>query len=413
MSDPDPLSTPARPARSASGSLPDLRSMSLADLERLFGDLGQPAYRAKQVFRWVHQRGARSVDEMTDLSKDLRQTLAETTRLASMEIQKVERAVDGTRKYALKTATGDVVEAVFIPDASADGRHTLCISSQVGCAVDCKFCLTASLGLLRNLTFGEIVEQITRVKEDLAAFPHDPRSAAAARDDEGRPPPVGAQAPRDRRAAERADTADDAPRIGNIVMMGMGEPLANYGQLVPALKTMSADLGHHISPRRITVSTSGLAHRIPKLGEDVPVNLAVSLNATTDEVRDRIMPINKRWKIAELLDACRKFPLPPRRRITFEYVMLKGINDSEADARRLVKLLRGIRCKVNLIPFNEHPYAPFSTPDAQTVDRFQKIVGQAGFTVLVRTPRGDDISAACGMLGAEVEAPRRVLNVIP
>ena len=428
MNDRDPLSTPTRPS-AEDGDRPgaDLRSMTLPALEAMFGDLGQPAYRAKQVFRWIHQRGARSVDEMTDLSKDLRQQLAQTTRLPSMEISKVERAGDGTRKYALKTSNGDVVEAVFIPDASADGRHTLCISSQVGCAVDCKFCLTASLGLLRNLSFGEIVEQITRVKEDLAAHPHDPlpetvgveaSGADRERVEKGEANdlprrPVRAQAPRDAKAAARVSHADVEPRIGNIVMMGMGEPLANYAQLIPALQTMSSDLGHHISPRRITVSTSGLAHRIPKLGQDVPVNLAVSLNATTDDVRDRIMPINKRWNIQALLTACRRFPLPARRRITFEYVMLKGINDSDGDARRLIKLVRGIRCKVNLIPFNEHPYSPFKTPDPDRVDRFQTIVGQAGLTVLVRTPRGDDISAACGMLGAEVEAPRRVLNVIP
>lgn len=412
MSDRDSLSTPARPAPPPADGPVDLRSLTLPALEGLLGASGQPAYRAKQVFRWIHQRGVRSVDEMTDLSKDLRARLNDETTLLSMEISKVERAADGTRKYAMKTATGDVVESVFIPDASADGRHTLCISSQVGCAVDCKFCLTASLGLLRNLSFGEIVEQITRVKEDLARHPHDilPDRAPAPASDR---PRVSAQAPRDARAAERADTKTSEPRIGNIVMMGMGEPLANYGQLIPALKTMSADLGHHISPRRITVSTSGLAHRIPKLGEDVPVNLAVSLNATTDAIRDRIMPINKRWNIAALLEACRRFPLPPRRRITFEYVMLKGINDDDADARRLVKLLRGIRSKVNLIPFNEHPYSPFKRPDPERVESFQRIVGQAGFTVLVRTPRGDDISAACGMLGAEVEAPRRVLNVIP
>ena len=414
MAEIDPLSVPSVPPRQSAGDGVDLRAMPLDGLAEFLGSLGQPAYRAKQVFRWIHQRGARSVDEMTDLPKDLRSELQTRARLPSMEISKVERASDGTRKYALKTSTGDVVEAVFIPDASADGRHTLCISSQVGCAVDCKFCLTASLGLLRNLTFGEIVEQITRVKEELAAHPHGPEAA---------PSDAGAayryaQAPRDSKAAARAVAEGGAPkpvepRIGNIVMMGMGEPLANYGQLIPALKTMSDELGHHISPRRITVSTSGLANRIPRLGEAIPVNLAVSLNATTDDVRDRIMPINKRWNISALLDACRRFPLPPRRRITFEYVMLKGINDSDEDARRLIKLLRGFRCKVNLIPFNEHPYSPYSTPDAQRIDRFQRIVGQAGFTVLVRTPRGDDISAACGMLGAEVEAPRRVLNVIP
>lgn len=366
------------------GAQPDLRAMSLSALEAFLGELGQPSYRAKQVFRWLHQRGARSFEEMSDLPKELREVLANEASLPSMTIARVEKARDGTRKYALRTARGDVVEAVFIPDASAPGRNTLCISSQVGCAIDCKFCLTASLGLIRNLTAGEIVEQITRVKEDIGE-------------------PLGP-----RRAQDEA-----VDRVGNIVMMGMGEPLQNYSAVVESLKMMVSELGHHISPRRITVSTSGLAPRIPRLGKDVPVNLAVSLNATTDEVRDRIMPINKRYNIAALLDACRQFPLPERRRITFEYVLLAGVNDSDEDARRLVRLIRGLRSKVNLIPFNEHPYSPFKRPSDERVARFQGIVGQAGLTVLVRTPRGDDISAACGQLGAEVDAPRRMLNVLP
>ena len=290
-----------------------------------------------------------------------------------MKIDKVERARDGTRKYALRTGRGDVVEAVFIPDASSPGRNTLCISSQVGCAIDCKFCLTASLGLVRNLKAGEIVEQITRVKEDLGA-------------DE---------------------------RIGNIVMMGMGEPLQNYSAVVDALRVMIAEEGHGISPRRITVSTAGLVPRIPKLGEDVPVNLAVSLNATTDEVRDRIMPINKKWNIKALLDACKSFPLPKRRRITFEYVLLADVNDSDEDARRLVKLLKPLRSKVNLIPFNEHAYSPFSRPSDERIERFREIVANGGLTAMVRTPRGDDISAACGQLGEMVEAPKSKLKVLP
>lgn len=381
----------------------DLRQLSLAELEVFFRELGQPAYRAQQVFRWLHQRGVRRFEEMTDLSKDLRETLEAHATCAPMEIAKVERAADGTRKYALRTAHGDVCEAVFIPDASAQGRNTLCISSQVGCAIDCKFCLTASLGLLRNLGPGEIVEQITRVKEDLVLHPH--RSARPA-------------------VPDFADEVDDdsvpqaapgpAPQlIGNVVMMGMGEPLQNYNAVITALQTMGSPLSHHISPRRITVSTAGLAPRIPRLGQDVPVNLAVSLNATTDEVRDRIMPINKKWNIKALLAACQEFPLAQRRRITFEYVLLADTNDSDEDARRLVRLLRPFRCKVNLIPFNEHPYSPFKRPSRERVARFQSIVGAAGMTVLVRTPRGDEISAACGQLGAEVDAPRRMLTVLP
>lgn len=368
--------------RSPEDGLFDARNASLEALEAFLVELGEPPYRAKQVYRWIHQRGARAFEGMTDLSKGLRERLSREASLPSMEIARVERAKDGTRKYALRTARGDVVEAVFIPDASAPGRNTLCISSQVGCAIDCQFCLTASLGLLRNLGPGEIVEQITRVKEDLEGGPLTGKKAP--RDDEG-----------------------DAERIGNIVLMGMGEPLQNYRALVIALRTMSHELGHHISPRRITVSTAGLAPRIERLGRDAPVQLAVSLNATTDAIRDEIMPINRRWNIEALLEACRRFPLSDRRRITFEYVLLAGVNDHDEDAHRLVRLLRGIRSKVNLIPFNEHPYSPYRRPSEARVARFQAIVRDAGYTVLVRTPRGDDISAACGQLGAEVDAPRR------
>lgn len=350
----------------------ELRALSSEKLRRLIADLGEAPYRAQQIHRWLHQRGARSVEEMTDLPKSLRGTLAEKTTIASMSVARVEPAKDGTRKYAFRTGRGDVVEAVFIPDASAPGRNTLCISSQVGCAIDCKFCLTASLGLVRNLNAGEIVEQITRVKEDLQG----------------------------------------AGTIGNIVMMGMGEPLQNYTAVVEALRIMISEQGHGISPRRITVSTAGLVPRIPRLGRDVPVNLAVSLNATTDEVRDRIMPINKKYNIRTLLEACKQFPLPKRRRITFEYVLLAGLNDSDDDAHRLVKLLRPLRAKVNLIPFNEHPYSPFARPSPARIAAFQAIVAEGGLTAMVRTPRGDDISAACGQLGLEVEAPRSRLRVV-
>lgn len=362
----------------------DLRGLSRVELEALVRELGQPAYRAGQIFRWLHQKGARSVDEMTDLSQALRETLKARATVGALTIAKREIARDGTRKYAFRTARGDVIESVFIPDSSAPGRNTLCISSQVGCAIDCKFCLTASLGLLRNLGAGEIVEQVTRVKQDLE-------------DGEGR---------------ARAPDIEDRRSIGNIVLMGMGEPLQNYAQVVEALRTLTSQDSHHLSTRRITVSTAGLAPRIPRLGHDIPVNLAVSLNATTDEVRDRIMPINRRYNIATLLQACRAFPLPERRRITFEYVLLKGVNDSADDARRLARLLRPFRCKVNLIPFNEHPYSPFRRPDEATIARFQRIVTDARLSTFVRTPRGDDISAACGQLGVEVEAPHRRLAVI-
>ncbi len=364
------------PTEPPSGSRPvDLRGLTRPQAEALFEAWGEPSYRVPQLFRWLHQRGVRSVDEMSDLSKALRDRLRAETELSSLAVEKVEVARDGTRKYAFRTGRGDIIESVFIPDASAPGRHTLCISSQVGCAIDCKFCLTASLGLIRNLGAGEINEQLTRVKADLhEAF------------------------------------GDDAPAIGNVVMMGMGEPLANFRNLVESLRLMTSEIGHGMSPRRITVSTSGLAPRIPQLGEQVPVQLAVSLNATTDDVRDRIMPINKTYPIAELLAACRAFPLPPRRRITFEYVLLADINDTDADARRLARLLSSFRCKLNLIPFNEHPYVPFRRPSPERVARFQELVMAKGLAAYVRTPRGDDISAACGQLGVEVDAPKRKLE---
>ena len=364
-----------RSTRRGSGSVsetsPDLRSLGLDALTDFVGELGEKPYRARQIFKWLHQRGARRFDEMTDLKKNFRGALSGRASISCLSPAKVERARDGTRKYAFLTSKGDTIETVFIPDASSEGRNTLCISSQVGCAIDCKFCLTASLGLIRNLTFGEIVEQVTRVKEDLG----------------------GEASP---------------PTVGNIVLMGMGEPLQNYGAVVEALATLSSELSHHISPRRITVSTSGLAPRIVRLGQDTSVNLAVSLNATTDEVRSRIMPINRRYNIAAVLDACRAFPLANRRRITFEYVLLAGVNDSDEDARRLARLLRGIRSKVNLIPFNEHPFSPFVSPTAERVVSFQRIVQGAGYSVFVRTARGDDISAACGQLGREVDRPKRL-----
>jgi len=353
----------------------DLKAVSEPQLEALLETWREPGYRARQIMAWVHKRGARSVEDMTDLPKGLRERLGQEARLDTLAIQKCEVARDGTRKYAFRTGKGDVIESVFIPDASAPGRNSLCVSSQVGCAIDCQFCLTASLGLIRNLSMGEIVEQVVRVDEDLAS-------------------------------ARRPE------RVNNIVMMGMGEPLANYGALVPALRLLSSDSGLGISTRRITVSTSGLAPKIPRLGQDVAVQLAVSLNATTDEVRDRVMPINKTYPIQTLLEACRAFPLPPRRRITFEYVLMDGINDSDADAKRLPKLLQGLRCKVNLIPFNEHPYVPFRRPPISRVQRFQRELMSAGLSVFVRTPRGDDISAACGQLGVEVDAPKRVLRVV-
>jgi len=344
----------------------DVRSMDLPTLAKLVESLGERPFRAKQLFKWIHPRGVRSFEEMTDLSKAFRAKLAENATISSITIDTREIARDGTRKYAFRTGRGDVIESVFIPDASAEGRNTLCISSQVGCAIDCKFCLTGTLGLRRNLTAGEIAEQLTRVKQDTGD--------------------LGVQ---------------------NIVMMGMGEPLHNYDNLIKSLDMFTMEEGHGMSSRRITVSTAGLAPRIPRLGHDTKVNLAVSLNATTDEVRDRIMPINKRYNIKTLLDACKEFPLPERRRITFEYVMLDGVNDTIEDARRLVGLLHGFRCKVNLIPYNAHPRSEYKSPSKATVDQFQRYLINHDMSAFVRTSRGEDISAACGMLGVEADKVAR------
>ena len=339
----------------------DLRSLDVEGLKECLESLKEPSYRADQIYKWIHQLGARSFDEMTNLSKSLRQRLNENATLSNLEMDTVQHALDGTRKYAFRTSQGDVVESVFIPNASANGRNTLCISSQVGCAVDCKFCLTASLGLRRNLKAGEISEQLLRVKQELGK---------------------------------------DVP-IQNIVMMGMGEPLHNYRNLLKALRFMSDPKGANISPRRITVSTAGLVPKIPMLGRDTDVCLAVSLNATTNDVRNEIMPINKKWNIQALLKACKEFPLKNRRRITFEYVLLKDINDSLADARRLAKLLQPFKCKINVIPYNEHPESPYKRPSEEKVAAFVEILRNKRFSTFVRTSRGDDISAACGQLGVE------------
>ncbi|MBX2811326.1 MAG: 23S rRNA (adenine(2503)-C(2))-methyltransferase RlmN [Myxococcales bacterium] len=367
----------------------DIRNASLVSLEAWLSSLGESPYRAKQIFRWLHQRGARSFNEMTDLSKELRQRLGQQAVINCLEISSREIARDGTRKYALRGHRSDTIEAVFIPDASSSGRNTLCISSQVGCAIDCQFCLTASLGLIRNLESGEMVEQITRVKEDL-----EHSASLEGKEQHGDYLPAS------------LSRSGRVPSIGNIVFMGMGEPLQNYSRLVEAVGIITHSLGHHISPRRITVSTSGIVPKIEQLGRDTSVQLAISLNATTDDIRDQIMPINRRWNIQALLRACRQYPLKERRRITFEYVMLAGLNDTDEDAYRLVKLLRGLRAKVNLIPFNEHPYSPYQRPSASRTAKFQAILRSRGYTVLIRTPRGDDISAACGQLGVEVQAPR-------
>jgi 23S rRNA (adenine2503-C2)-methyltransferase len=347
--------------------------MTLADAEAFAVAQGWPRFRGEQAWRWVHGKGARGWGEMTDLGKAARAAWAEVAVIGSLELAEVQTSRDGTRKLRLVTHDGHSIESVLIPDGD---KTTQCISSQVGCAVDCQFCATAKLGLRRNLDPGEIVDQVYLARRLLAA--------------------------------EEPDR-----RITNLVYMGMGEPLHNYEHVLTSLRILTDDKGAGLGQRRITVSTSGLVPKLERLGtEDMRPNLAVSLNAPNDAIRDRIMPINRRWNIGRLLGALKAYPLEQRRRITFEYVLLAGVNDSLADAAQLARLLRGIKCKVNLIPYNPHPEAPFRRPSPAAVDAFQQECKRLGLPTYLRTPRGDDIDAACGQLANRVDgAPLVPLRV--
>jgi 23S rRNA (adenine2503-C2)-methyltransferase len=353
----------AQASVAAPDARPDILSLSQAELATALSGMGEKPFRARQVFAWLHKRYAASFDEMTDLSRPLRQKLAEAFRLSPPTIELVQQSSDGTRKYKLKTTEGRYVEAVYMPDEAA-GRRTLCVSSQVGCAMGCTFCLTATMGLVRHMTPGEIVGQVHRVNRDLMET-------------------VGLEGPRP---------------LTNLVFMGMGEPLHNFDHLKSALTTLLSGDGPNFSHRHVTVSTSGLVPMIERAGRELEVKVAISLNASTDEVRNEIMPVNKKWNIAALMEACRQFPLKQGRRITFEYVLLAGINDTDDDARRVVKLVRGLPAKVNLIPYNENPGLGFGEPTPERVESFRDILDRAGVTALVRKNRGRDISAACGQL---------------
>jgi 23S rRNA (adenine2503-C2)-methyltransferase len=344
--------------------LPELRGLSRASLEALVGALGERPFRARQLFRWLHQKGAASLDDMTDVPRALREALAARARLTTLERAGEQRSLDGTIKWTWRTRDGKLVESVYMPEPD---RRTLCVSTQVGCAVGCTFCLTGTMGLARNLEAGEIVDQVHRAN---------------------------------RRLVELGAAPGPRP-VTNLVFMGMGEPLANYASLTAALGLLLAEDGPQFSQRHVTVSTSGVVPMIRRLGEETPVRLAVSLNATTDAQRDVLMPINRRWPIGELLAACREFPTRNGRRITFEYVLLGGVNDTPEDARRLAQLVRGIPAKVNLIPYNANPGLPYHAPSAERVVEFQEALAARHLTVVVRKPRGRDIAAACGQLAAE------------
>jgi 23S rRNA (adenine2503-C2)-methyltransferase len=344
----------------------DLRSLTPDDLRALMLARGEAPYRAEQVFRWMHGPGAggigsvRTTETVGSAPKALREALLAEMPLRPLVVDLTQEGADGTRKFRFRTADGRSIESVLIPDEKEErGKLTLCISSQVGCAMDCGFCATATLGFGRNLTTGEIVEQLYWAMEI-----------------SGRRPT-------------------------NIVFMGMGEPLHNFDNLTRALTILEHPWGAALSPRRITVSTVGLVSGIDELAKIQPApNLAISLNATTDEVRDRLMPVNKRWNIAALLAAAKRFPLAHRRRVTFEYVLLAGVNDTDEDARRLPRLLRGIPSKVNLIPWNPVEGLDFARPDPARIRTFQDALRANGLPVYIRTPRGDDVDAACGQLAA-------------
>ncbi len=353
-------------------------------------DMGVPEkelrMRVAQLWQWIYQRGEQRFEDMSNVSKGLRVALAERYTLARPEVVSQQVSVDGTRKWLIRLPPSHKgekwheVESVYIPEA---GRGTLCVSSQVGCTLTCSFCHTGTQKLVRNLTADEIVAQVLIARDSLGAWP-------------GREAPEGAFVP-----------ADGARAITNVVLMGMGEPLYNFDNVRDAIATICDGDGLTISKRRVTLSTSGVVPMIERCGAETGVMLAISLHAVRDELRDELVPINKKYPIADLLEACRNYPgLSNARRITFEYVMLKGVNDSLADARALVKLLRGIPAKINLIPFNPWPGTRYECSDWEQIERFSEVVFEAGYASPVRTPRGRDILAACGQLKSETEKMR-------
>lgn len=357
----------------------NLLDYDAAGLAGLMAQYGEKPFRAKQLMKWIHQRGEAEFDSMTDIAKSFRQKLALDAAVTPPALMAEQIAKDGTRKWLLDVGTGNGVEAVFIPE---DDRGTLCVSSQVGCALDCGFCSTARQGFNRNLSTAEIIGQLWWANRRM--------SLDAAR--------LG-QA-----------TNGDTRIVSNVVMMGMGEPLANYDNVVAAMKLMLDDNAYGLSRRRVTLSTSGIVPAIDRLREDCPVALAVSLHAPNDRIRDDIVPINKKYPLHQLLAACTRYlEKAPRDFITFEYVMLDGINDSAENARELVALVRDVPCKFNLIPFNPFPNSGYKRSNRDAILRFRDILINAGYIATVRKTRGDDIDAACGQLAGQVlDKTRRV-----
>ena len=333
--------------------------------------------RQNQIWSWVYQKGIKDFNLMSNISKEYRGVLNKSLTITRPTVTKQLISKDGTRKYLLRLQDGNEVEAVYIPEKK---RGTLCISSQVGCTLNCSFCYTGTQKLVRNLTSADIIGQILVVRDDLNEWPYN-------------------SMPKDKKR-----------QISNVVMMGMGEPLYNYNSVKEALKIVMDNEGIALSKRRITLSTSGVVPEITKAGNEIGCLLAISFHATTDSVRDKLVPINKKWNIKKLLAALREYPtLSNSQRITFEYVMLKGVNDSDADAKRLVKLIAGIPAKINLIPFNPWPGSPYERSTKQRINSFADIVNKAGYASPVRSPRGEDIMAACGQLKSESAKIKKLL----
>ena len=360
----NPAGTDTPPAQEP--AMDNIKDLTLEGLAAWLKSQGEPAFRARQVFQWLYQRQVRSFEEMSNVSKSLRLLLAERFTIGGFDVDTMAASEDGSRKFAFRLADGKRIESVLMPNAT---HYTLCLSTQVGCAMGCDFCMTARMGLDRNLTAGEIVQQVV----------------------------------------ECARVIEDGKILRNLVFMGMGEPFHNYDNLVRALDILGEDLGFGFSWRRMTVSTSGLVPAIRRFAKDkTRAMLAVSLNGARDEVRSKLMPVNKRWNIAALMEACREFPSDTRYRLTFEYVLIEGVTDAIADARRLVKLLHGMKCKVNLIPYNAGPDSPYQAPAMTHVRAYQEELLNRGILATVRISKGQDIAAACGQLITELErAPQQ------
>jgi 23S rRNA (adenine2503-C2)-methyltransferase len=335
-----------------------IKNFTLEQLEAWMHTLGEKPYRARQLFRHLYARNVSSWSQCTDLSRAFRDQLEFVSTLDALAVSRIDEAPDGTRKYLFRLHDGNFIESVLIVDPP---RCTLCVSSQAGCALGCKFCLTGSTGFKRNLETAEIVDQVCQALRD---------------------PELGS-------------------RINSLVFMGMGEPLANYDEVIRAIRIITDPNGLMFSHRRVTLSTVGLIPQMRRLGMETPVNLAVSIHAADNELRDELMPVNRTYPLAELMRACREYPLPPRKRITFEYILLDGVNDSLRQAREFIRLLEGTRAKVNLIAFNPHPGSIFRAPSPERILGFQDVLRKANLTAIIRKSRGNEISAACGQLAGQ------------